>query len=308
MNLYNISNLMLKSKSNTFVTNENKGMLWGLLQESNVFDGIENEKFKNIQNMFEDTIDAINKSNTQLSLLEKNKMTMETLLKRISDEKSKPKKNIQMIYKAEDLQDKRQHEFNIKLKEHQESMNSLINPSKPKEVSFSDETNNEDKPIGDEMDRLIAERLASRERELEIPSITKEAEEWLSNNGNNSNIINSRINNSSHNTNNNSNNKEAILEKRVSFNKDIENEITDTYRQKTPINRVNTTIQNNLFNKLKRKTNEIPLDIVDTPNTPTTAPDRITDIEENIKLLKDNQEKILSMCSQILYILQENKE
>ena len=84
---------MLKSKSNTFVTNENKGMLWGLLQESNVFDGIENEKFKNIQNMFEDTIDAINKSNTQLSLLEKNKMTMETLLKRISDEKSKPKKN-----------------------------------------------------------------------------------------------------------------------------------------------------------------------------------------------------------------------
>ena len=55
MNLYNISNLMLKSKSNTFVTNENKGMLWGLLQESNVFDGIENEKFKNIQNMFEDT-------------------------------------------------------------------------------------------------------------------------------------------------------------------------------------------------------------------------------------------------------------
>ena len=93
--------------------------------------------------------------------------------------------------------------------------------------------------------------------------------------------------------NNNSNNKEAILEKRVSFNKDIENEITDTYRQKTPINRVNTTIQNNLFNKLKRKTNEIPLDIVDTPNTPTTAPDRITDIEENIKLLKDNQEKIL---------------
>lgn len=299
-------------KSNTFVTNENKGMLWGLLQESNIFDGIENEKYKNIQNMFEDTIDAINKSNTTLSLLEKNKMTMETLLKKISDEKSKPKKNIQMIYKAEDLQDKRQQEFNIKLKEHEESMNSMINPSKPKEVSFSDEKNNEDKPIGDEMDRLIAERLATRERELEIPSITKEAEEWLSNNGNNSNIINSRINNS-----NNSNSTEVIPEKKVSFNKNIENAITDTHIQ-TPINRVNTTtIQNNIFNKLKRKTNEIQLDIVDTPNTSNTSNtsntndtthDRTMNIEQEIKLLKDNQEKILSMCSQILYILQENKE
>ena len=263
-------------KSNTFVTNENKGMLWGLLQESNIFDGIENEKYKNIQNMFEDTIDAINKSNTTLSLLEKNKMTMETLLKKITDEKSKPKKNIQMIYKAEDLQDKRQQEFNIKLKEHEESMNSLINPSKPKEVSFSDEKNNEDKPIGDEMDRLIAERLASRERELEIPSITKEAEEWLSNNSGHT--------------------MEVLIGKKVSFNKNIE---SDTNNINPTNNNINPT-QNTIFNKLKRKSNELQTTTLDDSNNISSM-----NIEYEIKIIKDNQEKILSMCSDILSIIHE---
>jgi len=279
-------------------------MLWGLLQESNIFDGIENEKYKNIQNMFEDTIDAINKSNTTLSLLEKNKMTMETLLKKITDEKSKPKKNIQMIYKAEDLQDKRQQEFNIKLKEHEESMNSLINPSKPKEVSFSDEKNNEDKPIGDEMDRLIAERLASRERELEIPSITKEAEEWLSNNSGHT--------------------MEVLIGKKVSFNKNIESDTNNINPTNNNINPTNNNInptnnninptnnninptnnninptQNTIFNKLKRKSNELQTTTLDDSNNISSM-----NIEYEIKIIKDNQEKILSMCSDILSIIHE---
>lgn len=288
-----------------FISNHNKGLIWGLLQESEVFNGIENDKFTNIQSMFEDTISHVYRTNATLTLLEKNKLTMNTMIKKINDEKTRPTKKIQIVYRAEDLQHKREQDFNLKLKEQQDDLNKLINPTKPKEVSFSDVNSNDDAPIGDEMDRLIAERLASRERELEIPSITKEAEDWLSNNGNNSNIINSRINNSV--------NIEAIPEKKVSFNKNIENDMTDRHIQ-TSMSRVNTMIQNDIFNKLKRKTNEIQLDIVDTSNisnisnTNDTTPGRMMNIEQEIKLLKDNQEKILSMCSQIIYILQENKE
>ncbi len=55
------------NRSNDFVNNSNKGMLWGLLQESNIFDGIENEKFTKIQEIFEDTIRSIHINNTKLS-------------------------------------------------------------------------------------------------------------------------------------------------------------------------------------------------------------------------------------------------
>ena len=176
-----------------FTSADNKGMIWGLLQESNIFAGIENEKFANIQSIFEDTIQTINITKQNLPLLEKNKLTMETMISKINDEKSKPKKTIQVVYRAEDLQNKRTEDFNMKLKAQQDSMNSMMHVSKPKEVTFSDETNDDDKPIGDEMDRLIAERLASRERELEIPSMTKETEEWLNTSAASTSTANDRL-------------------------------------------------------------------------------------------------------------------
>ena len=259
------------SYDNSFVKNENKGMLWGLLQDSNIFDGIGNEKFTKVQELFEDCIRYININNPTLSLLEKNKMTMETMLKKISDEKNKPKRNIQMIYKAEDIQHKREEEFIIKLKEQQDSMNMMMNPTKPKEVSFSDDSSGYDKPIGDEMDRLIAERLASRERELEIPAITKETEVWLNTNANNANI--------------------SLNEKKVSFNINPINSTTNE-----------NTIQNSIFNKLKRKTNDIQSNDI---QSKVKTLHETTNIQNEIKILKKNQENILLVCSQILSILQD---
>ena len=168
-----------------FISNKNKAMIWGLLQDSNIFEGIENEKYNKIQHTFEETINAIHRSNVNAPLLDKNKMAMNELLGKINNEKNRqvkvkvkdiPEKPMEMIYRSSDLQNKRASELTIKLKEQQDSMTSLLNPAKPVDVNFSDNSVDEDKPIGDEMDRLISERLASRERELEIPSMTKEAE------------------------------------------------------------------------------------------------------------------------------------
>ena len=278
-----------------FTSNNNKGLIWGLLQESNVFDGIENENFARIQTIFEDTISNVHRSNTNLSLLEKNKITMNTLIKKINDEKSKPKKSIQMVYRVEDIQNKREQEFNLKLKEQQDNLNKMINPVKPKAMSFSDETINEDKPIGDDMDRLIAERLATRERELEIPQITKETEQWL---------------------NNNREVKLKIENKTVSFNESVTNipkqvdrnielvvdNITDRVSNIAE-NRVNSIvenkIENSIFNKLKRKQDVQPIQL---PSQSVGV-----NMEQEIHALRENQNKLIDMCTQILDILQNMK-
>ena len=263
-----------------FTSADNKGMIWGLLQESNIFAGIENEKFANIQSIFEDTIQTINITKQNLPLLEKNKLTMETLMQKINDEKSKPKKTIQVVYRAEDLQNKRTEDFNMKLKAQQDSMNSMMNVSKPKEVTFSDETNDDDKPIGDEMDRLIAERLASRERELEIPSMTKETEEWL----------NTSAASTSSSSSTSSSNK--ILSEPLA--QEIMSNPVDT-------NSTNSTIStNSIFNKLKRKTENIQSgNDLHVPNTNT--------IQDEIVKLREEQQIIKQTCLQILELLQ-NKD
>jgi hypothetical protein len=290
-----------------FISNNNKGLIWGLLQESNVFDGIENENFARIKTMFEDTISNVHLSNTNLSLLEKNKLTMNTLIKKINDEKSKPKKSIQMVYRAEDIQNKREQEFNVKLKEQQDNLNKMINPTKPKAMSFSDETSNEDKPIGDDMDRLIAERLATRERELEIPQITKETEQWL---------------------NNNREVKLKIENKSVSFNESVTNIpkqidrgdrdrdrdrdrnrnielVVENVKDNRDSNITENKIENSIFNKLKRKQD------VSTIQAPISIPIQSSvvglNIEQELQSLRENQNKLIDMCTQIMNILQNMK-
>ncbi len=254
-----------------FTSADNKGMIWGLLQESNIFAGIENEKFANIQSIFEDTIQTINITKQNLPLLEKNKLTMETLMHQINDEKSKPKKTIQVVYRAEDLQSKRTEDFNMKLKQQQESMNSMMNVSKPKEVTFSDETDGDDKPIGDEMDRLIAERMASRERELEIPVMTTETESWLNTN----------------NTNNTSNSE---------------------FQNKTEpiIAKTKTSGTSDIFSKLKRKTENILINSQSNNNSSNDIGIDVS-IKEEIMKIRSDQEIIKQTCLQILEILQQNR-
>ena len=100
-----------------FVSNNNKSLLWELLQENNIFNGISNNQFNNIHVLFENTINNIDKLHSGMSLLNKNKIAMDELVKQINIEKrketySEPK--IQMIYKSQDLKMQRENEFNIK--------------------------------------------------------------------------------------------------------------------------------------------------------------------------------------------------
>jgi len=137
-----------------FNSNDNKGLIWGLLQESNIFQGIDDKQFSKIQGILEETINYIETSKPTSDLMTKNKMAMEELIYKINTEKNKPVKTskVQMIYTSDDLSKQREDNFNNKLKQQQDNLNTYINPKVPEEPKFKDDG---DKPIGDDMDRLI---------------------------------------------------------------------------------------------------------------------------------------------------------
>jgi hypothetical protein len=88
---------------------------------------------------------------------------------------STKKPKIEEIYRADDIKKTRMSELEIRLKEKQAEMDNMLNNKKPEHIDFSDkalgknrESDLYDKKLaGDEMERLLAETLASRERELE---------------------------------------------------------------------------------------------------------------------------------------------
>ena len=104
----------------------------------------------------------------------------------------KPK--IEEIYRADDLQKHRMSEIEVRLKEKQEEMDTMLNTKKPEHIDFSDNKLNDNKLASDEMERLIAHALSSRQQELEHLTMnttldkSKNAEEWIS--GSNDPVVN----------------------------------------------------------------------------------------------------------------------
>ena len=88
---------------------------------------------------------------------------------------STKKSKIEEIYRADDIKNTRMSELEIRLKEKQAEMDTMLNNKKPEYIDFSDKALgiNKDSDLydkklaGDEMERLLAEALASRERELD---------------------------------------------------------------------------------------------------------------------------------------------
>ena len=282
-----------------YTSNDNKGLLWGILQESNIFDGINHTDFNKIQNIFESTIHDINLKNPNKILMDKNKVTIEEMIMKINKEKSLYEKSkIQMVYKSEDLKQERLNDFNNKLHNYKQANEDLNSIKQPDDVNFIDDV--EDKPIGNEIDQLISERLASRERELDLLPVSDKAEQWI-NNG-----------------------REISTVKKVSFKED-DNHL---------INNNNTSNQvTNILNLLKKKTTEVENKIIPSTNDSYTNLETNieTDIETNIEtetntnsnislckneydnLLKEiknvkiQQENIITMCSKIMELIQYNK-
>lgn len=198
-------NLSSNSQLSTFTSTENKGLLWSVLHGGGKFNGVPDASLKKVQVMFETTLNEMNesfqKTNQSIDLNVMNKEAVYAICKKLDNLMAEENKKIttdqkkqqqipqlETVYRAEDIQKERQSAFNMELKKKEEEMSSIIKLRKPDEIKFSDDVY--DKPIGDDMERLLAETLASRERELEqlINSTGKEdknvAEKWINPNSN----------------------------------------------------------------------------------------------------------------------------
>lgn len=184
----------------SFSTNENKALLWSVLHGSGKFVGIPDSQQQTIQEMFDSTIREMSehyrKSNQPVNLNTINKEAVVVICNKIEAVKQRrqmPQQQQQMpqqqpynnqhnpqqvhqkkqqqvpqletIYRAEDLHKERQTAFQTEFKKKEEEMSSILKLKKPEEINFTDDVY--DKPIGNDMERLLAEALASRERELE---------------------------------------------------------------------------------------------------------------------------------------------
>ena len=173
---------------------QNKELLWSTLQESGAFAGLTREQFQPAQLAFDRSVQQASRTMTgSLSVINKHiiRQFVQTELPALrspgtgSGINATPvapkKKKIEMVYRAEDLQNERANEFERQLRDKQAEMDSFLTLKKPTDVSFTDAAVADDKPIGEEMSRLIANELAARERELVQlkPEDIKKAQQWI---------------------------------------------------------------------------------------------------------------------------------
>jgi hypothetical protein len=174
---------------------QNKELLWDTLQESGAFAGLVQSQFQPVQSAFDRTVSSAARFSSSMSLNDANKRIIRDFVQVLQQLRQsgqskpahqpaqQPAKPIELVYRAEDLQNERASEFDRNLREKQAEMDAFLTLKKPADVNFSDTSKGvlDDKPIGDEMSRLIAQELAARERELVQlkPEDIKKAQQWL---------------------------------------------------------------------------------------------------------------------------------
>lgn len=242
--------------SSDFDSTNNKGFLWNLMYENGMFSNISSSQVQNVKQTFDSIVSDIDKKNQNMSLSEKNKQTLIAMNKErdsfiISD----------IPITASDAADKRLELFNKNLEDKQKELSTYINTDKPKEVNFSDKF---DEPIGSEMDNMVAEAIAKRERELNVvlqKQDTKKGDNWI----NKDNLDNKHIKIG-----------EQIQDKHVTFNVEETN------------NQVGELEEPNFISMLKKR-----------PQSKKEL-----DTNDRLRIIERNQTGIMNILSNILEILQ----
>tara|TARA_Y100001980_G_C14517618_1_gene292944 strand:- start:122 stop:904 length:783 start_codon:yes stop_codon:yes gene_type:complete len=145
------------------LSEKNKGFLWQLLYNKQIFKGIPNNKVENIKEIFENIIQNVASNTKNTEIIEINKEIIKNLNTEIGNFKQKllEGKNIK-----DEFRDSKTKFFDKDLESHKNSLDKLINPGKPKEIDFKDES---DKPIDNNEMNKILEQM-QKERNIEVAS------------------------------------------------------------------------------------------------------------------------------------------
>lgn len=170
---------------------DNKALLWSILAEENIFAGLSENSLQPMITLFETAIHTTMNSYAQdptsirgesndTVLSEMNKYVIKRIIHDVAVYKSQSSlqpvhsapvttsNTSTPLYKSADIQEARIKDITSKVKVLENDMNSFLVLKKPPEIDFSDKNVKDDLPIGDNMDQLIKDALAARERELEV--------------------------------------------------------------------------------------------------------------------------------------------
>jgi hypothetical protein len=174
-----------------FNSNKNKEFIWDFLVEQNMFNGVDPKYKSAIQDDLQKIVLHVSSITHLSSLIDKNKEVIKLLTGRLNNYKNVRSENIPKLYKSSDIQAERQNNLEKQFKLKQEEMNQLL-LNKPKNIKFSEDI---DRPLGDDMDKLIEQTLAKRKLELNQvleSQDVNQAAKWIGN-GNDNVVRNLKI-------------------------------------------------------------------------------------------------------------------
>ena len=178
-----------------FCSKSNKGLIWSLLIENGTFTNIPEQKASMVKEMFDKQIDNIaNKIVPSDNLINLNKVVISTMIREIESYKNNNNNNnnigqMDNIYNASELSQQRQKIFDNELSNKKKEFDNLNNTSVPDKIDFSDEL---DSPISGEMDKILQEQIALREKQLNNVLNTQDKEgatKWINPSGQSQNDI-----------------------------------------------------------------------------------------------------------------------
>jgi len=226
----------------SFTSQENKGLLWGLLSDQNIFDEIPNNEKDNIQKIFEEEIKKISeKANNNSDLLILNKLLIQNFTTELH------------FYKQQ--KGFKNQVFNSEYENKKKEFENYMKANKPDEVKFKLDL---DEPLNsDDLDKqlnLIYKHRSELIQQYDTSIITPNKTSIINNNEiNNNEINNNEINNNEINNNEINNNEiNNKNEKKVEFNNTIFT--MDTILEEKEINNNMITEINNKLDILSSKT------------------------------------------------------
>ena len=147
--------------TNSFICNENKGLLWEMMLSNNMFDGVPNENFNNVKTMFENVI-------LRLGQNIKNDLSKDELLSLNKTAILEIRTNLD-IFKKKNNEDTFNNEkvlvFDRNLENAKNNFSETIAIKKPEQPEFSSKA---DTPIATNSMNELLEKL-QREREQLLP-------------------------------------------------------------------------------------------------------------------------------------------
>ena len=148
-----------------FTSIKNKAFLWDLMRNNNMFQTVPENKAGLVKDIFDKKIATIGLQITPTDqLVQLNKRVISEMVNVFAQEVVEPP--LQIIYNSAELLQQRQSKFEMEFKQKQSEFEKINNKPTPSKIDFTDKI--EDKPLGAEMDKILAEQIAWRERELNL--------------------------------------------------------------------------------------------------------------------------------------------